>query len=537
MTVAASQILDFLETREDFTIERHVIASPPFSILRQSLRQIVLKLSDSDEEEAHDISARIRVLLSEWLTVPVIFDKSMADAVHELFGDAQFINSRWGSDILKFYETAVEAAEAISNIENPLRENLRDVITGLILHKRNFKVYCHRRARPYFESLIDTTVDMSFEKDIFLHSVRDYRETRPFDVLIKVGPLRSGGWGSAPDALLTAPRFDTLVLFVWSGCHDEPGFGYDPSLVTTSSGVKPVTGARTINSVPRWAERVTRTGQSTFCGSGHVTEVDELQVFKEARQRSQTRPARLVQVDAESGLLFAPFSQVLSFDPTKGVQEPIAHRIPGETLLEGMFVLMPILGDISLGGVQAKHGYYSQIWKSRLEQEWKTDPLGFIDRLYAGGLNLVHLASAIMNWCRPPGTVIHAPKKFKHFEILLRVLGIESETFINGRTTDTPWSVRAWNEIRRSRGEAIQAGVLENEIIEEELMVIIKNLLPDIRNEAIRMEPFTLTIPANSGMTGSLSVFPVCGIEEGFCVPETQLRIVHDLTSIDQWRD
>jgi len=50
-----------------------------------------------------------------------------------------------------------------------------------------------------------------------------------------VGPLRSKGWGSAPDAILSAPRFARLIQIVWSGCGDEEDFGYDPVAVQGST--------------------------------------------------------------------------------------------------------------------------------------------------------------------------------------------------------------------------------------------------------------------------------------------------------------
>lgn len=538
MSVAASQILNFLEEREAFIVERHEISSPPFGILRQSLRQIVLKLLDSDEAEALVISARLRGLLSEWLTVPVTFDQSMADAVRELFGDAHTVRSRWGGDILTLYETALQAAASLQSVENPVREKLREVIQELRSQGRSFKIYCHRRAKLYYESQFVSPGDLPLSESTFLHTVRDYRDTEPSDVLVKVGPLRSRGWGSAPDALLTAPRFGTLVLIVWSGCGDEPGFGYDPSsAITDSSGAELVAAEKTVHSTLKWTERLTRTGESLASTLGYVAEADELQIFRETQQRGLTRPAKLFQVDAGHGIFFSPYSQVLSFDPSEGTREPIAHRIPGETLLTGMFVLMPRLDDVDLGRVQAEHGYYSRIWKAKLEQEWRTDGSGLIERLQAAGLNLKGLASAIRDWCRPPGTVIHAPKQIKHFEILLRVLGVDGDTINSPRETGAPWWKYAWYEIRRSRGEAIQAGVLEHEIVEEQLLMMIRSLLSLIRYEALENRVFDLIIPAGSGMTGRLSFFPVCGIEEGFSVPENQLRIVHDLKTVDQWRD
>jgi hypothetical protein len=538
MPVAASQILDFLEGQEAFTIERRVIASPMFAVLRQSLRQIVLRLRDSDGDEAVEITGRLRALLSEWLTVPVTFDKSRFDAVRDSFGDAGTVQSRWGGDILRLYEAAIQAADSLTSTENPVREELRQVIRNLRLQDRNFKLYCHRRARPYFESLFISPVDLPLSESTFMHSVRDYRESEPFDVLIKVGPLRSRGWGSAPDAIITAPRFDTLVLIVWSGCGDEPGFGYDPSAPATgSSDAASATTMGAVYSSLGWTEQLTRTGEVTSGIQEHVAVLDDLQLFRELNRPGQTRRAKLVQVDAEHGILFPSYSQVLSFDPAEGAREPIIRRIPGETLLEGMFVLRPLLDDLDLGRVQAEHGYYSRIWKAKLVEELSADEAGLIRRLRNAGLNLLHLSGAIKHWCRQPGTVIHAPQQIRHFEILMRVLGLENHVGSGPRGTGLLWWERAWIEIRRSRGEAIQAGVIGHELAEEQLLDILKTLLPVIREKALANEFFDLTITDRSGVNGRLLFFPVCGIEEGFNAPETQLRIVHELDVIDQWRD
>ncbi len=538
MPVAASQILDFLEQRDAFSLERHEIASLVFGVLRRSLRRIVQKLRESDDDEALEISGRLKALLSEWLTTPAPFDQSITDAVRDLFGDGNTIRSRWGPDIWRLCQAALQAAEDLPSIENPICEKLREVIEEVRLQGRSFKIYCHRRARPYFESLLASLGDVSFSESIFLHSVRDYRETETFDVLIKVGPLRSRGWGSAPDALLTAPRFNTLVLIVWSGCGDEPGFGYDPSTpFTDETDGAGATGARILHRLPKWTEKLTRTGEDPGSIAGEAAETDELLIFRETNQRGETRPAKLVQVDTEHGILYPPYSQVLSFSPISGMREPIDWRIPGETLLEGMFVIMPVLDEVDLGNLQARHGYYSQIWKARLEEEWSANEPGLVERLRAAGLDLMHLGNALKHWCRPPGTVIHAPQKITHFEILLRVLGIECDMADGVHETSVPWWKRAWTEIRRSRGEAIQAGVLEQELVEEQLLVMLRNLLPTIRANSSGNGAFDLAVPANSGMGGYLRFFLVWGIEDGFSVPEPELRTVNELSMIDLWRD
>lgn len=538
MPVAASRILDFLEECETFTVERHVVASSLFGTLRQSVRQIVVRLRDSDGDLALEISDRLRSLLSEWLTVPVPFNQSMVESLRELFGEPDIVRARWGADISLLYESALGAAESLAYVENPVGEKLREVISELKSQGRRFRIYCHRSAKSHFESELLPAGDPPRSDDTFLHSVRDYRETEPFDVLIKVGPLRSRGWGSAPDALITAPRFSILVLIVWSGCHDEPGFGYDPtSSANTAADAGPVANVVTATKSLPWVERSNRTGEDPVSPSSYIADADELQIFREIHRREQTRRAKLIQVGPEHGILFPPSAPVLSYNPDGWGREPIGSRILGETLMEGMFVLIPVLDDVDLGRVQAEHGYYSRIWKKKLLEELGTDEDGLIQRLHNAGLNLVHLAGGIRHWCKPPGTVIHAPQQIRHFRILLRVLGLENEMISGQPEAGAKWWERAWNEIRRSRGEAIQAGVIGHEIVEEQLTATLRTVLRDIREKGLANEAFSYDLPDSSGMNGSVLFFPVCGIEEGFNVPENQLRIVHELEVIDQWRD
>lgn len=540
MPIRTSQVFDFLERHETGIIERYEVSSAVFGLLRRSLRQIVLKLRDSDDQEALTASDRLRALLSEWLTAPVPFDRTMLDAEIDILGQAETVEARWGSDIRTLYEMSTRAAAELPSNENPVRLKLRTVILDLRSQGRTFKVYCHRRARQHFDSLLFSADDAPIPDNAFLHSVRDYRDAGLFDVLLKVGPLRTRGWGSAPDAVLTAPRFSTLVQVVWSGCSDEPDFGYDPvafQLDAATGVVAAVSDGYSRHGPVKWATRVTHFGEDSGAVAGDASDLDELQAFREMDQPRDKRPATLVQVDDENGILYPPHSRILSFDPNQTTGEPVGLRILGETLLEGMFVIIPIVGDVDLGGVRAEHGQYSKIWKTLLKELFETDAADLIRRLHAAGLNLVNLGAAIRHWCSPPSTVIHAPQQKKHFEILLQVLGVGNED--SGRTHHKlpPFWQTAWNEVRRSRGEAIQAGFQEHEIVEEQLLVVLRKIVPQIREKALANEGFNLVIPATCEILGTFLFFKVCGIDEGFSVPTTDLRIVRQLDLIDQWRD
>lgn len=529
MAVRASQIFDFIEQHQQCAVERHEVSLYAFSILRRSLRFIVMSLRDADDPESREISDRLRALLSEWLTVPVPFDNTILDSFQAIFSTTNAMGERWGEGIKTAYNEACKAAKDLSF--NPLRKDLQTVIVQLKQQCRTFRIYCHKRARPHFESLFAE----QFDHGTFLHSIGDYRQAEPADTLIKVGPLRSRGWGSAPDALLTAPRFATLVQIVWSGCGDEPDFGYDPvSEMFGSESTKEDGLARNDhrNGIT-WSRRVTSVGDDLATFPDHSPDSDEFQIFGQLKQVQDNRLASLIQIDEAHGILYPPHSNILSFDPSPSADKPIGRRLLGEGLFEGMFIVRALLADVDFGGLQAEHGHFSQIWKARLTEEREKACATLTRRLREAGLNLLHLGIAIGHWCEPPSTVIRAPQQRTHFEILIRVLGIGFDVNDDSGAHPAPWWQYAWNEIRRSRGEAIQAGFKGNDIIEEQLLVSLNDMLPDIRLKAADGVGFSLSIPP---LQGTALFNKISSIEGGFLVPEADLKVVRELNTIEQWR-
>ncbi len=149
---------------------------------------------------------------------------------------------------------------------------------------------------------------------------------------------------------------------------------------------------------------------------------------------------------------------------------------------------------------------------------------------------LGYLRNALAHWCEEPTTVIHAPQLARHFEILIRVLGIEFSGNDTLKRAKGLWWQYAWNEIRRSRGEAIAAGFHEQELIDEQLLAILKTLLPDIRRSAAKAEGFALPLPLGQALQGAALFNKVLSIEEGFLAPQTEIRVIRDLNIFEQWR-
>ena len=533
MVVTVSELFDFLDRSKTQSIERHEVASPYFGILLRNLRQIIVALRESGDQQGLDISDGLRTILSEWLTVPVKFDETTVEAMSDLIGQREAVRKRWGADVSALYEDAFRAMEALASTGNPVRAKVVEIIQSLRATGADFRIYCHVRARQHFKSLFDDRSTNRLPDDVFVNSVRGYRELSPFDALIKVGPLRAFGWGSAPDALINAPRYARLEQVVWWGSKDEPDFGYDPVLAGRNSDHRLADGAVT-GSKFNWASRTTYYGEDPGADRGGIP--DELELFKQIVQGGEARAATLVQIDEDHAIFYPPYAPVLSFDPDSGAHQAIGNRIPGLTLTEGMFLIKPSISDVSFGGLHAG-GRYSSLWKSHLRREIESGMFDLIRRLKESGIELVSLRTLVHHWSRSPSTVIHAPLEKKHFKLLLEVLGLGSETVTASNGTILPLWQLAWEEIRRSRGEAIQTGFLEREILDEELSGILLKLLPDIRSKLPATTGFRVNIPASFGVRGDFVFLRVFGIEKGFRVPEAKLKLVQDLRMADQWRE
>ena len=527
MPVTASEIFHFIQRHPEFKINRCEIDSLEFGLLRRCVRQIVARLKESGDPEATDLSDSLRTLLSGWLTVPIKFDEPTFAQLSRTVGSIQTATARWGGDIGDLYRKAMKCADELAGRPNPLRERLREVIAEAKSSNLVCRIYCHRAAAEYFLEFADAQE--------LLHSAASYRDASPFDLMIKVGPLRSRGWGSAPDAILSAPRYSTLAQLVWAGCSDEEGFGYDPA-VAVAPNAAGQEGIRT--STQKRVVTVSRegSGQSHEPDAGETS--DEFQLFREMLQPRDLRRATLVQISDESGILYPPLSRVISFDVNPDEVEPVAKRLVDEDLAEGMYLVRYATFEPNGSEVHAEHGHYSRIWKAELQRQLDLGPGILLGRLKSAGIHLEGLSSALRHWVRAPTTVIHAPQKRSHFEILIYELRLEQRHVDQDRTAwRRAWWQRAWAEIAASRGVAIQAGVHGQEALEEELLKALKTMLPQIHDGVLNKGgSFSMEFPGEAGINGVAFLDRVVSIERGFEAPDGEMRVVHDIGVFEQWR-
>jgi hypothetical protein len=283
---------------------------------------------------------------------------------------------------------------------------------------------------------------------------------------------------------------------------------------------------------PIWNTQVLRSGDDFLSTS----EPDEFQFLRNFDQPPGARAAILAQTDESNGILYPVNCEVLSFDPRIASDHAISRRIPGDTLSEGAFIIFPLVEELIFSEHQAHEGKFSRIWKAKLEEKLNRDAGGFIKRLKAGGIELRHLRNCAENWCKPPTTVIHAPLHSKHFKILVETLGIEFDKDIRAASQRAPWWQYAWDEIRRARGEAIQTGLDEHELVAEQLACLLTEMLPKIRETSVCEDNFTVPIPANTSVRGVFRFSKIIVLEPGFSAPDHRLKTIDRLRDLERWR-
>ena len=496
-------------------------------------------VSEIQDEETGDpdLANQLRRSLSEWLTVPLPFASMEASSLSEL-GPFETLERRWGADVATCVEQAQNALLAMHGMASPLRAAIADAIVDAEIYEMDWRIYCNRAAVPHFLSLSEE-VGCESSRVRFVHSLSDYRKSRPFDLLIQVGPLRSRGWSAVPAALINSPRYRQLRQFVWVGSSDEAGFGEDPLLAAWADSNSGAPMAESVNSEfgpaslsISWVS--TTSGAETVPAGtpeSPLSIVDELHSFAESRGTSSSCRAVMLHLQDGSGILYRAHSPVHLLVGGDVVRQPVlAEDDPTD-----WFLLLPDLDPVNLGTHASKDGNFSLRWKEELRRRMQFDRRELLHDLRAGGIKLRDLEVRLDNWMQPPTKVIHAPKQRRHFKILIDILEMEAR---EATPLMSPgwWCQGAWNEIARSRGIAIQSGIQKQEIIDEELNGVVARMLSEICLRTAQREAFTIDIPSDQSLSGSISFLPIVAIEDGFCAPDSCLKTRSPISALEEWR-
>ncbi len=514
--------------------ERSEFVLPSFEVVRREFGELIAQLHD--DEQHQKLYAQLRFRLFDLLTVPVDFT-SINHSYLAVLGSTHAIEQMWGSDVLDRYRRLSNALQELRLSENPLREDLDTTLAMCTEAKLEVSIFCQRSARPHFESLASMARGDVSARVRFLHSESSYRAADPFDTLIKVGPFHRKGYCTTPPALLNAARYRDLCQFVWAGLRDETCFELDP-LLESLNFAQNATELRPCIMVYQ-RELASPLVQTIKIGLDttlmDVQYADELNRF--STNSSDPYPsvdAVAIALDAEKAIPLRPGTKLILleivdavpsfFQLEAGHVEPMRH-----------WLVRASHGDSSFGETTAREGKYSKIWKKKLSDEMRIDPLGLQNRLEASGLNLDSLQTCLKNWLATPTTVIHAPQQRKHFRILIEHLSIEQDRLKIQPPSNRSWSEEAWKEIASSRGQAVQDGMEEHDLLDEEIMQILKRLVTDFPDLCNKQLEFKIEIPAGEALQGFFSFFPIIDVSTSVMVPTSRLNGVCTHLEIQQW--
>jgi hypothetical protein len=242
-------------------------------------------------------------------------------------------------------------------------------------------------------------------------------------------------------------------------------------------------------------------------------------------------------VDGGRGIFYPRGAKVLTFLPGTPDPEAIGSRNISDELVRPAYLLIPHLEELDIGELRAEQGHYARIWSRKLAEAFAFDRGGLVRRLRNEGVALRHLRHRIKEWCSPPSTVIHAPQQVRHFEILIRVLGIDFENAREAAKAKAPWWRYAWREIAISRGEAIQSGMQEHEIGETELLAQLRSRVADVRQSASGAHEFRVQLPLAGAIRGYVAFYEIDSAEVGYSVPDQYMRQLLPLAGVEQWRN
>jgi len=534
MNTSCTEILDHIAGIECFQRERHELYLLPFSNLRKSVRTIASKLEEVSEVrplEEHVI--KIRNLMAEWLSTPVIFNNEITKVIENL-GKTDEVRDKYGAELSSSCSMALAAAAVLQTQENPMRVLMQRLVAEQIKEGMRIKILCDYRQQDTFASAISNICPKDRSEHMFVTSLANYCQSSVFDTLIKTGPLRTWGWASAPEAIINAPRFKKLIQMVWAGNSDEPDFGCinlesASRIVNDQKKLSPENTINICNGIIWNTKRIESVADE---------KKDELQIQEHENElfthydsaSEETQKALFVLIGPDQGIFYPPNSQVLSYDTSLGLKDPVQVRCVSDELLPGAYIIIPILKDQPeqevLNNVE---DHTSEIWKHQLRKEYCASKNQLCTILEYKGIKLENLLGCIERWSQPASNVISAPQSKEHFEKLMIFLGLNNEKGIE-------WCKRAWDDVRRSRGEAIQDGRIAHDEMETELACVLNHDIENLKKQLQNNESIKYKIPTWSKLVGDLHLYRITNIQDGYRVDSNELYKYRNPKDIQRWR-
>lgn len=525
MPVSTTARLQFLNDNPPVQ-ELYIGESPLFSAIRQHMRALhsLLYRPDGDVYQ-NEPAMMVRFEMQKWLTSPLMPDIGLFQRCG--LADDGRIRRQWGGQAAQTVELLKDLITRYAETGSVLNTEFVRLFVDLVgeYAEDRIRIWCHHRERDLYRDLLEGLAEL--DDGVFVSTLAEYRKSPPADALIRFGPLRTSGFGSVPEALVTSPSYRRLVRLVWAGLEDEDGFADDP--------VQPAHNyLATMSSV-----RNTITGNpGTVAAPLESKPADDLVYLDQKMPVGKTlHRCALVEFPAEYGVLLRPGSSLLVFTPNCTGAEAVGYRHIGD-VEAGDYLLIhdadADLGDVSVDATKAP---LAALWKKALADAWRRHPGVCAQKMQQAGIGLQDLSRAVQKWTAMNGTVIRAPLRKKHFEALLtKVLDPEliPSVVVNGRTVPG-WRL-AWREIESTRVSAIQHGAVENAIVNEQLVAELLKDLPAIRDLISLDDVHRHLLQPGSGLTGSVAFKPVISLSPDFAAPAELLGKPLKLPIAEQFR-
>ena len=196
-------------------------------------------------------------------------------------------------------------------------------------------------------------------------------------------------------------------------------------------------------------------------------------------------------------------------------------------------ILLGESGDADLGSHTVQRENLSRIWKKALTRGLEGDRENLLSRLVVAGLRKKHLLSAVRQWSRPSSSVIHSPRTQQDFQILLEVLQQGRDDDRSSYDFDNKFVATAWNEIRMSRGEAIQFGTQEHSLVEEQKIEILKARISPIKNLLGGHNTLDFEIPDGYGVSGTINFREINYVDQVVSVHQSEIGRLREFSDYD----
>jgi len=481
-----------------------------FSLVRRVTRKLITVLQ---EVEQPDIADHLKINLFKTLYTPT-------NNWDEIFEDIPLFDSEFrmkrthGDEFLDLYHHARDELDAVKQYGSILYSEFCKYINEIC--NFDFRIFCHRRERDCYEELLAEVIPYADTERLFLHNLTDYRNSAPFDILIRVGSIRSFGWSAIPNMLIRTPKYKLLKQFVWKGgLNDEGAFVNPVDLIGSIFSLEPALP------LYDWYTKITNVTSSIPPPEIELsTELPELEDELIALNRGNIKgsiPAISLEFDCHRAVLFRLGAEIHIWNSREIIFSKSLIKIKAEELEneinENCYFIVTDMKNVDVGDVNVEISPFADKWQQVLSMK---DTYALAKRLKSLNLN--------WGWSLPNDSVIHAPQRKEHFFILLNGLKNElSSRFSIAELEFTKWCKLAWSEISRSRGRANLHGKVKKEIFDESLISVLSSRKDEINDKCALGQMFRLRITSQE-IKGILSFYPIIATESNFLVPENKLE-------------